>query len=475
MSRDEYSMGSVDPDEGGDDAGLPGFLRDPIGVVKRRWVWMALILVAGFVAGGAFLRLREPVFRARGTVLVASQKISEQFVQATVETDQLEKVSAILGELLSRRQLAGMIEEHDLYPSDEGDDPLTMEEKVDLMRSQILIGQDRSNAGGQAASSSATVFEVVFSDHNPVKAAEVANDLAAGFTDSHLRMRSRQARLTTEFLRRELTQTEKELSELERKITVFKQTYRGQLPSELQTNLGRLDRLQSQRQSLALQIAEAESRLATLAASGTDLDPDSPEAILRGLQRRYKEQRSLYTKDHPNVVSLASQIAMLNEQIEERPESDRAHVGSVEAEAAHLTLIELRRQLVETVAEFEELDRRVALVPERHEELASMEQRAEILQESHREFLRKVNQAELAEAVESAQQGERATILDAAFPPTRPESSPIVALAAILIGSIGAAFGIAILLELIDAVLVTSDEIERKYGLPVLGSIPGID
>lgn len=475
MSRDEYSIGSTDLDEGGQEAGLPGFLHDPVGVIKRRWVWMALILVVGFAAGGAFLHLREPIYRARATVLVASQKISEQFVQATVETDQLEKVSAILGELLSRRHLAAMIEEHALYTAADGTDPLTMEEKVDLMRGQILIGQDRSNSGGQAASSTATAFEVLFSDHDPVKAAQVANDLAAGFTDSHLRMRSRQARLTTEFLRRELTQTEKELSELERKITVFKQTYRGQLPSELPTNLGRLDRLQSQRQSLALQIAEAESRLATLAASGTDLDPDSPEAILRSLQRRYKEQRSLYTEDHPNVVSLTSQIAMLNEQIADRPNSEGARVGSTEAEAAHLTLIELRRQLAETIAEYEELDRRVALVPERHEELAAMEQRAEILQESHREFLRKVNQAELAEAVESAQQGERATILDAAFPPARPESSPLIAMAAILIGSIGAAVGIAILLELIDSVLVTSDEIERKYGLPVLGSIPGVD
>jgi capsular polysaccharide biosynthesis protein len=104
-----------------------------------------------------------------------------------------------------------------------------------------------------------------------------------------------------------------------------------------------------------------------------------------------------------------------------------------------------------------------------------MEQRVEILRESHREFLRKVNQAELAEAVESAQQGERATILDAAFPPNKPVSSPVLAIIATLVGSFGAAVALAILLELVDGVIVTSDEIERNYGLTVLSSIPKLD
>jgi succinoglycan biosynthesis transport protein ExoP len=474
VSHDEYSVGAGDYDDV-DEVALPAFLFDPVGVLRRRWPWMILILVAGLALGGAYLQFREPVYRARATVLVASQKISEQFVQATVETDPLEKVSAILGELMSRRQLAAMINEYSLYVPDDGaESTLTMEEKVSIMREQIQIGEDRSNTAGFRSRSTASVFEIVFSDRDPVKAANVANDLASGFQDIHIRMRSRQARLTTEFLGRELTQVEKELGELERKITIFKQTYRGQLPSELATNLGRLDRLQAQRQSLALQIVGAESRLATLAASGTDLDPDSAEASMRSLQIRYKEQRSLYTEEHPNVVSVASQIDLLKREIINRAGSSSA-TGSVEADAARLTLVALRKQLEETVAEFEDLDRRVGLVPKRHEELAGMEQRAEILQESHREFLRKVNQAELAEAVELAQQGERATLLDAALPPTDPESSTLFAVIVILIGSFGATVGFAILLELIDSVIVSSDEIEQEFGLPVLGSIPTLD
>ncbi len=469
MSRDAGGRSGFDSSEGEESASLPGFLKDPKGVLRRRGKWMAVIVVLGLIASGVFLQKRTPTYSARATVLVASQKISEVFVQGAAEGDQLEKVSAILGELLSRKNLGGLIQEHNLYAAKEGDEQLTLEEKVAIMRAEIVIGPERSSTANTGHDSSATVFEILFTCENPVVAADVTNALASGFTDIHLRMRSRQARLTTEFLRRELKQTEGELSRQERLITEFKQTYRGQLPSELATNLGRLDRLQSQRQSLALQIAETESRLASLAATGSDYAPDSPEALLRSLQVKQKEQRALYTDDHPNVVALDKRIGVLERQI-----SSGASGGSSTAGATRLTLAELRRQLAETVASFEDLDRRVAFVPERQEELAALEQRVEILRESHREFLRKVNQAELAEAVESAQQGERAMVLDAAVPPSHPDSSPLKILVVMLVGTFGLAVLLALLLELMDSVIVGAGEIESQYRLPVIGSIAPI-
>ncbi|MFK7897291.1 MAG: GumC family protein [Myxococcota bacterium] len=469
MSAGFDGRGGFDGSDGEGGASLPGFLKDPKGVLKRRGKWMALIALLGLLASGFFLQQRTPTYSARATVLVASQKISEAFVTGAAEGDQLEKVSAILGELLSRKNLGALIQQHNLYAPKDSEEQLTLEEKVALMRAEIVIGPDRSNTANTGQDSSATVFEIIFTGENPGVAAEVTNALASGFTDIHLRMRSRQARLTTEFLRRELKQTEGELARQERLITEFKQTYRGQLPSELATNLGRLDRLQSQRQSLALQIAETESRLASLAASGSDFAPDSPESLLRALQVKQKEQRALYTDDHPNVVALDKRIESLEAQVRSGQSG-----GSNAAGATRLTLVELRRQLAQTVAAFEDLDRRVAFVPERQEELASLEQRVEILRESHREFLRKVNQAELAEAVESAQQGERAMVLDAAVPPSQPDSSPLKILVVMLVGTLGLAVLLALLLELVDSVIVGPSEIESQYRLPVIGSIAPI-
>jgi len=463
-----YDQGPDTDGEGG--AGLPGFVHDPIGVLERRWIPMVVVLFTGIALIGVYVQTRVPEYQARATVLVASQRISESLIRSTVDSDQLEKVSAILGELLSRRKLIELIEEHELFPPPSEGPGLTMEEKTTTVRGSILIRPDRTNHANHDAESSATVFEVLFRHESREKAAAVANDLANGFTDIHLRMRSRQARITTEFLRRELRKTEEELAAQESAITRFKQSHRGALPSELGTSLGRLDRLQSQRQSLALQIANAESRLATLAASGTDVELDSPQAMLRGLRLRYKEQRALYTDDHPNIVSLRNQITNLEKRLADETDGE-ASSGSAPADAARIELTALRSQLDETVAEYERLDSLVELVPEHAETLAALEQRAEILRENYREFLRKVNQAELSEAVESAQQGERASVLDPAVPPWDPTSSPLKAVAVLLIGTLGAAFGTAVLLELVDSVVVTESEIERNYRLPVIGSV----
>ena len=114
------------------------------------------------------------------------------------------------------------------------------------------------------------------------------------------------------------------------------------------------------------------------------------------------------------------------------------------------------------------------MTPKRQEELAALEQRAEILRESHKEFLRKVRQAELAEAVESAQQGERVTILDKAVPPERPDHSALRYIVAGIVASLGMAIGIGVLLEIFDSVIVDASEIEGEFRIPVLGSISRI-
>ena len=339
-----------DSGDGDESGALPGFVTDPIGVLKRRWMWMVPVLLIGALLSGYYLYQRSPDFAARATILVSSQKISQQFFVSTIESDQLEKVSAILGELLSRKNLAKLIAEHDPYSVVDGVEVLTLEDQIDLMHSRIAIGPDRSNAANFDRKSSATVFEVRFASGDAQKTADIVNALATGFTDIHLRMRSRQARLTTDFLKTELAQSDKDLSLQERKITEFKKMYRGELPSELATSLGRLDRLQSQRQSLALQIAETESRLAALAASGNDVELDSPEGLLRSLRTRYKSQRSLYTEEHPNLVAIRRQIESLEAQIADDMTEvplDAEHATTL-AGAARFTLTELRRQLAQT-------------------------------------------------------------------------------------------------------------------------------
>ena len=123
--------------DGFEDRGAPEFLRDPMGIIRRRWRWMLPVLAAGAVATVLFVVLLKPRYLAESTVLVTSQQISEDFVRSTLPADSLERVNALVGKILSRVTLVAIIEEHDLYP--ELRESLTLGEIASEMRKAISI------------------------------------------------------------------------------------------------------------------------------------------------------------------------------------------------------------------------------------------------------------------------------------------------------------------------------------------------
>jgi len=451
-------------------AGLPEFLQDPLGMLRRRWIAMVAALTLGLAATGVLLVKLEPSYVATATILVSSQRIPEEFVRPTVEEDSLQQINAMVGQVLTRATLSKLVQQFDLYP--ELRDSLTMEEITTRLRENLLISPEPSITRGR--DEMAQLIQVSFENPDPGKAAAITNEIAGLFTAENLRRRSQQARLTTEFLQRELTAAEVALREQDRSITEFKERYRGELPGELDANLGRLERLQQQRQSLALQIAESSNRITALSQGQSP--EESPDARLAALKAELRRQRSLQTDRHPDVVALKDQVAALEAELAATSGTDSPGepTGSALVQAERVTLAQLRRQLVETERELADLDTRVARTPKREEELAALEERGTVLRESYLDFLRKVKEAELAESLEAAQHGERFSILDRAVPPTTPTRSRLKYLLAGLVFSLGLAGALGILLEIVDPVLFNAAQIERVSELPVLGTVPHI-
>lgn len=448
-----------------DAGGLPDFLRDPIGLVRRRWRWMLAGAVGSFLLlAAAVLLLVRPGFLASATVLVNSQDIPEEFVQSTVEEDSFEQINALVGAILARDHLAALVERHDLYPELRGQ--VEFADLLAAFRENVTI-EEQQGIGRQARNVTSKLFTVAFQAGDPETAALVANELADALTEESIRIRQEKAQLTTQFLRKQMEQIEADLREQEGHVTEFKQAYRGELPSELESNLRKLERLQAQRQSLALQIAEAETRLATLA--GDDLPAGSPESRLRDLRQRHAEELAVHTAEHPNVVSLERQLAAVEAAL-----ASGTAGGFSLAASTDRTIRELRVQLAATEAEIGAIDARVGLTPARQEELAAIEQKSEVLRTNYLEFLHKVQEAELAENLETAQKGEHVSVLDRATVPSRPERSRQKFLAVAAVLALGCGVGVGLLLEISDPVLFGVRQLEERYDLPVLGSVPWI-
>lgn len=448
--------------------GLPDFLRDPVGLLHRRWRWMAAAaaVAACILVPGAYL-LIAPTFTASATVLIKSQQIPEDLVRTTVQEDSFESINALVGAVLARDRVTPMLEKHDLYPDLR--ETLPPGDVLEVFRSNVVI-EEEQGIGRQGRNVTSKLFLVTFTDPDPVLAADVANSIADALATASFEMRRQKAALTTEFLRKQLADIEKELRAEERAVTEFKDRYRGELPSELAANSARLERLQQNRQSLSLQIAEAETRQAMLATGEIVPRDNTPEARLADLRARYAEQSAVNTDEHPNVTSLRRQIEQLEAEL---GSTGRGRSGGVSS-TTDRTLAELRAQLAHTDAQIADLDRRVSNTHLRAEQLAAYEQKTEVQRTSYLDFLHKVQEAELAENLESAQQGEHVSVLDRASPPTTPDRAraTFLVLAFLLSLAIGVAAGVV--LELFDPVVSTAAQIEARFDLPVLGSVPRI-
>ena len=258
MSEIQTEWTSAEDPESTGGSGIPDALRDPVGLIRRRWPWMLVTLLVALVATVLFFVLSEPRYLAQATVLVTSQPISKDYVRSTIAGDPLEKINAIVNEVLSPRSLVGVIEEYGLYP--ELRDSETLGQIAIEARKNVHIDME-SGIGRRSARAGAQLFKIGFEAGDPEVAATVANELAGLFNNANLQRRSEQVRVTTEFLRRELENAENELRDQSREITEFKERYRGELPADLAPNLAELERLQQQRQSLVVQIAEVETQI----------------------------------------------------------------------------------------------------------------------------------------------------------------------------------------------------------------------
>ena len=460
MARDDF-----DGDERG--PGLPSFLLDPIGIVRRRWRWMLPVLVVGALLATALVSVWPMTYFASARALLSGQRLPDDFVRTTVAEGFAEQLNAMVGEALSRESLVDLIDQHAL------DAGLSEDEQLELLqtvRDGISIEQDRSIDTGRE-SESTYIFSVGFRWDDPKKAAAVANDLVGRLITANEERRSRQARVATDFLRKDAERAEASLREQSKKIAEFKEKYRGELPSELDSKNARLERLQGQRQALGLQISEAESRLMMMRTQGGEADPRSRG--LAALQERLFEERSVNTDEHPNVMALQRQIDSLRAEMRSSPEGGNwSPIQQASIAAATREVASLREQLAQTEVEMTDLEGQVSRTPARQEELTALEQRETVLRDNYADSLKKVKEAELAESLEASQQGIKLSRLGPAVPPLQPEFPRWMLAAVSAVGVLAGAVLLALALEFFDPVVLVRSDLESLTGLPALGELP---
>lgn len=450
-------------DEGG--PMLPPILRDPVGVLTRGRVWMILGFLCVLVPAIFGAHYAPLQYEATTQLMLTAKRIPDEYVPTTILAGVSEQFQAIRGQVFTRPVLAAAVHETGLYREDVSKVPIDV--LADRLRGAISISSTASRDEHNRERS--VVYRISMRDGDPQVAANAVNHIAGKLIDQSILYRTEQSRVTSDFMRREFEQADEALRAHQRKLVAFREKHRGSLPEEEAATISKLDRLESQRRSVILQINDVQLRQRLLQTAGASAAAANPRGDdVEALREKLARDLALYTPEHPNIVSLKHQI----EIAEKNGTSPGGSAKSREEAARASELASLRAQLASIDGAVAQLESFIGKTPKITEEFRALEREEKVLQDSYSEYLRKLKNAELSRSMENAQKGASMTRIEEAIAPRTPVIPRVVFYVAAVIAAVGAGLLLALLHALVKPVVVDEDHMASVSDLPILGSIP---
>lgn len=168
-------------------------------------------------------------------------------------------------------------------------------------------------------------FNVSYQDSSRRVAQQVANELVSLYLNENLRDRREKAAETTGFLAEEARRLGQLVGEVENRIADFKRRNAGQLPEQLELNLGLMRRAEADLADTARRIQLLEERKVVLQSELSQLSPHgartidgetvlSPSERLKALQTKLISMQGVYGRNHPDVVKMRREITALQRE-----------------------------------------------------------------------------------------------------------------------------------------------------------------
>jgi uncharacterized protein involved in exopolysaccharide biosynthesis len=304
-------------------------------VFKRR-KWQCIVPAIGAMVICTMFALFLPsVYRSSALVLIETQDIPEDLVQSTITGLIEERLQGLNRTVLSRSRLLEIIEQFNLYSNER--QRLTMSEIIDSMRNDINVEMVTTEVhdAAQARSGVATyAFTLSYDGKEPEKVLQVANRLVSLYLEANIKNREGQTRSAYQYLEGRLDDLGTQISEVERRISAFKEKNKFFLPELVPMNIRLLDRVEGnlrfKEDDLEKSDAKLQYWLGVLASRPQFIQVRTtggqrlitPEEELDRMRRDLVALKANHSDDHPDVVNLQKQVDALEEQVKYRQDLD---------------------------------------------------------------------------------------------------------------------------------------------------------
>lgn len=268
----------------------------------------------------------------------------------------------------------------------------------------------------------------------------------------------------------------------------------GALPSQLESNLRTLDRLNLELNANLEAQTALQQRIGLLQSQspggvgGTGVfapDPGSAAGALMEARRKAREMELLYTTSHPNVIQARERVAALEQEASEDAKKPRETIRVIdpaavglrrEIETTRLEADAKHREEARLRGDIADIQQRVDTTPKMETELLALSRDYENLTKQYQELLAKRFQASMARNLEQAQKAERFNVLRPARVPGSPSfPNPLIVLPAGMVFGLLVVFLVIGIAEFRNPSFRSVARVTRMTGLPVVASVPRID
>lgn len=446
-------------------------------LLKHRWIVLG---VAAAVIVGVLVATLMSTSIYRATTMLQIEREALKVVEFAGDQRRVEDGSAVdfyqtQYELLKSRAIAERVVEG-LAPEDRralgdgttagnaGQDTATSGAAVATIQRQLVVAPVRNSR----------LVRVHFDSQEPELSARVVNGLADAFIESNLARRFDASSYARTYLEERLEQLKARLEDSERELVQFAQQEQivggGEGRSLSGQNLADLNTALAESQSHRIR-AEARWQQAR-ASSGAGLPADLlAGSIVRTLQERrtqldseYQEKLQVYKPGYPDMVRLKGQIDEISRQIQEEYGGIRRS-----AEAEYRAALAQERLLLEKMGVLREdvldLDRRSI-------QYNIIKREVDTNSEIYDALLQRYKEIGVAGGVSTNNISvvDRAQVPGSRFKPNLARNLAFALLGGLLLGVL-----LAFAIEHFDDTVHSTDEMEKIFNLPVLGTVPMLE
>ncbi len=447
--------------------------------IMREWRWLILAAVAaGLALAVVFTMVTTPMYRAWVILQVnppTVEILDEGSSSQTESQTPWDFVATQVG-LLSSRSLAERVAQ-DLNLAN---NPKFIDQEGDA--------GDRLQAATKKVSKNLHVIppdegqliQFNYDSESPVLSAQIANGIAEAFINSNLQRRYESSAYARNFLERQIAKTRTELEKSERELVSYAQaqgiinTASDQNSSPLSTDanspqgesLTETNRAASE--ATARRVAAEGAYRAALGGGVTSSETTSTQELRQSrakLQAEYEQKRTLMKPEHPEMLSLRSQISELDRQIAR----ENSNVAGARINA-------LRNDYQAALAAERALQSRVSQLKGDVLNLRGRSIRYAILQRDvdtnralYDALLQRYKEIGVAGGIGTAP----VSIVDRADPPKDP-FKPKLGMNLLIGLTLGFVLGmlVAIGLEYLNDTIKSREDVRNKLGLACLGTVP---